>query len=308
MCPVYNAQEYLELAMRSVLDQDYPNLELVLSDDCSKDESRRIATEVAAAYPHRTVRLNFNEHNLGITANCNLTLSLCTGEYICLFAGDDLMYPEKIRRQVAAFATQPSASLCFHGLDVIDDEGRQLAVWQDTVGRYAEVADIIRHAGIPFGCAMMVRASAIPEWRYDPAIASASDWLFFIEVAIRGGLLPLDGIFGAYRRHSQGASRRTFELMEETMKTLDIVQQRYPQLDLGAACRAGRRRYLLGEAARLTLAGDKDRLGALRSRFSRGDALLALAIRLGQVSASLGLQRLSVVQTVYNRAANKAKS
>lgn len=308
MCPVYNAEEYLELAMRSVLDQDYPNLELVISDDCSSDQSRRIATEIAAAYPHRTIVLNFNERNLGITANCNLALSLCTGEYICLFAGDDLMYPEKIRRQIEAFATKPSASLCFHGLDVIDDDGRRIAVWQDTTERYAEVADIIRHAGIPFGCSIMVRASAIPEWRYDPAIASASDWLFFIEVGIRGGLLRLDGIFGAYRRHSQGASRRTFELMDETMKTLDIVQERYPELELNAACRSGRRRYLLGEAARLTLAGDKDRLGDLRARFSRGDALLAFAIGLGQFSANMGLQRLSFFQAVYNLAAHRAKS
>lgn len=308
MCPVYNAGAYLEMAMRSVLDQDYPNLELVISDDCSADASRRIATDVAAQYPHRSIILNFNEKNLGITANCNYALSLCSGEFVCLFAGDDLMYPEKVRRQVESFAADPGKSLCFHGVDVINDAGEVTAVWQDTRQRYNEVSDIIRHAGIPYASAMMVRASAIPPWRYDSRVPSASDWLFLIEVAARGGLVRLEGIFGAYRRHGQGASRRTFDLMSETLLTLNIVQERYAELDLGPSCRAGRRRYLLGEVARLTLAGDHSRLGLLRERYAGGDPIIALTSILGGMSAKLGVQKSPIFHRAYSLVARKTKS
>jgi glycosyltransferase involved in cell wall biosynthesis len=308
MCPVYNAEAYLELAMRSVLDQDYPNLQLVISDDCSADASRQVATEVAAQYPHRSIVLNFNEKNLGITANCNHALSLCTGEFVCLFAGDDLMYPDKIRRQVESFAADPGKSLCFHGVDVINDVGEVTAVWQDTRQRYNDVSDIIRHAGIPYASAMMVRSSAIPAWRYDSRVPSASDWLFLIEVAARGGLVPLDGVFGAYRRHGQGASRRTFDLMSETMLTLDIVRERYAELNLEPACRAGRRRYLLGEVARLILAGDHSRLALLRKQYAGGDPIIALSSFLGEMSAKLGIQKSPLFLRAYSLVARKAKS
>lgn len=308
ICPVFNAELYLESAMRSVLEQNYTDIELVISDDCSTDASRRIACEVAAAYPHRRVILQFNDKNLGITNNCNLALSLCTGELICLFAGDDLMYQDKITHQVDAFQANPSASLCYHGTDLIDDEGRRIAVWEDTNGRYRNATDIIRRGGIPYASSMMVRATAVPSWGYDSAVATVSDWLFLIEVTLAGGLIQVPGVYGAYRRHGHGTSRRTFDLLSETLKTLDIVNERYGGADLKAACKSGRRRYLLGEISRLALAGDGPKLMKLRSEFARGDVVIAGLSTAAALFTSMQLHRLDLVRRAYNRLARNLKS
>ena len=65
----YNQEQYIADALNSALAQDYPNLEIIVSDDCSSDQTFAIATDIASNYrgPHK-ITLNRNEPNLGIGA------------------------------------------------------------------------------------------------------------------------------------------------------------------------------------------------------------------------------------------------
>lgn len=307
LCPIYNAERFIEQTMRSVLDQDYPNIELVLGDDCSTDGTLSIVRRIAAEYPARTTKILAAARNLGITANCNAVLGACSGKYVCFFAGDDLFYPGKLTAQVALMEATPSAVLSYHGIDLIDNDGQHLAIWEDTGSKYRTWADIIRRGGLPYNASVMVRRDAIPTTGFDASLPHVSDWLMLIEVAIRGEVLRLPGVHGAYRRHPGGVSRRTFDLLPESLRTLDVLSERYPSSEMTDACQAGRRRYLIGEVARSTLAGDGDRLRSLGAN-AASDGLVVAATLFGRMVAASGLPKAKAFRGAYDRLSKAAKS
>ena len=90
----YNQEKYIADALNSALAQDYPDLEIVISDDCSKDRTFEIATEIAKNYhgPHKII-LNRNEPNLGIGGNFYKAYTLSSGEWLFMAAGGDLSLP-----------------------------------------------------------------------------------------------------------------------------------------------------------------------------------------------------------------------
>ena len=102
----------------------FKNLELVVSDDCSTDGTQEVLKEYI---DNKRIRLLLNEKNQGITDNCNQALSYCSGKYVCFFAGDDVMLPNKISAQVALLEKHQEASMCYHPVNVFDsDSGKML--------------------------------------------------------------------------------------------------------------------------------------------------------------------------------------
>lgn len=85
----YNQENYIEEALQSAFDQDYPNLEIVVCDDCSQDRTFELASRMVEAYrgPHRVI-LHRNERNLGIGANFQQAYELSTGDWLFMAAGD----------------------------------------------------------------------------------------------------------------------------------------------------------------------------------------------------------------------------
>lgn len=90
--PVYNCERYLTNAVKSVLDQSYKNTEIILIDDCSSDDSYKIAQELKAS-DERIVVLR-TKQNSGASVARNMGLDYCHGEYIAYVDSDDYVHPE----------------------------------------------------------------------------------------------------------------------------------------------------------------------------------------------------------------------
>lgn len=88
LLPVYNTEEYIEAAVRSMLDQTYRHLELIIIDDASPDHSYKIVS--ALSEKDKRIQLFRNVNNLGITQTLNKGLKLCTGKYIARMDADDI--------------------------------------------------------------------------------------------------------------------------------------------------------------------------------------------------------------------------
>lgn len=126
----YNQERYVRKALEGAFAQTYSPLEIVVSDDCSKDATFRIVEEMCAAYdgPHRIV-LNRNPVNLGLIGHINAITSLCSGELIVYAPGDDISLPERTEKLVERYlATGRGASLIHSSVILIDDEGRREGV------------------------------------------------------------------------------------------------------------------------------------------------------------------------------------
>jgi glycosyltransferase involved in cell wall biosynthesis len=237
--PCYNQQDYVAAAIESVLVQDYPELELVIGDDCSTDATWAIVQRYQAAHPDR-IRAFRNETNLGITRNCNQVLRRCTGDYVAFHAGDDLWLPGKLNAQVAAMEAA-GASLSYHDIEVFDsDSGRTLSCWNSgPQGRAPVVGDIraigrrVIEDGTSFMAALsvMVRRDAIPPQGYDERVKVASDWLMWIDVCHqgRGPVVFLPAIYARYRRHASNVTSSMMKYFDDELVVLALTEFRHPE-------------------------------------------------------------------------------
>ena len=121
--PVYNAERFVDKAIRSVLEQTYQNLELILIDDGSTDGSRQIIQAYADKDPR--VRILTNEGNQGVAQTRNHGIRAAAGEYIALLDSDDVWKRAKLEQQVHLMQTQ-DADLCYGSVDFTDENDRKI--------------------------------------------------------------------------------------------------------------------------------------------------------------------------------------
>lgn len=120
--PLYNAGAFIAATIDSVLRQTYPNWELIIADDMSTDGS----WEIVVAYRDPRIRCFRNPQRLGAEGNWNGVVSAAKGEYVKLLCHDDVLAPECLERQVAAFQMDSSRRVSLVGCarHIIDKDGR----------------------------------------------------------------------------------------------------------------------------------------------------------------------------------------
>ena len=93
----YNQEKYIREAVEGALEQNYPNLEIIISDDFSTDRTYEIVQTLAAQYqgPH-SVRINRNTRNMGIGAHADEIVRMSAGSYIFAAAGDDISESNRV--------------------------------------------------------------------------------------------------------------------------------------------------------------------------------------------------------------------
>lgn len=119
----YQQERFIRDAVRSALAQDYPGVDIILSDDCSPDETFETMQAEAGGYqgPHQ-VTVRQPPRNLGLVCHLFDAAALASGDLIVIAAGDDLSYPQRVRR-LADEWRQSGADALFSNWDVVDEAG-----------------------------------------------------------------------------------------------------------------------------------------------------------------------------------------
>lgn len=120
--PVYNNEAFVERCIRSVMEQTYKELEIIVINDGSKDRSLDTLSRLAAE--DSRIRL-LNQENAGVAAARNRGLDTATGEYLTFVDGDDYISPEYIRNLYES-ANKQDADMIICGLKYVDEEGKVL--------------------------------------------------------------------------------------------------------------------------------------------------------------------------------------
>lgn len=117
----YNGDRFLSEQLDSLLAQSYNNIEIIVTDDCSTDNTWGILQD----YAGKDARLkhHINEHNLGHTLNFEKAISLCKGEYIALSDQDDIWETDKI---ATLMKNVGDAMLIYHNSDFIDEQDQRI--------------------------------------------------------------------------------------------------------------------------------------------------------------------------------------
>lgn len=106
----YNQQKYILEALNAAVKQTYDNLEIIISDDCSTDDTFKIVSEFAKSYngPHKLI-INRNEKNLRHREHFNKVIyNIAHGDIIAVSAGDDISLPTRIQQTADFFNMHPS--------------------------------------------------------------------------------------------------------------------------------------------------------------------------------------------------------
>jgi glycosyltransferase involved in cell wall biosynthesis len=132
---VRNEARHLEQALRSLLDQDYAPLEIIISDNASTDETQQICEAVAAS--DERVRYHRQPQDIGATHNFAKVLDFARGDYFMWAAGHDLWTSNLVSSCVSLLQRHPAAAIAFGTSRWIDAQGNDLprcSGWTDTRG------------------------------------------------------------------------------------------------------------------------------------------------------------------------------
>jgi glycosyltransferase involved in cell wall biosynthesis len=133
LIPTYNRPHFFELALKSALAQTYPNIEIIICDDSTNDETADRVKPYLSQYPN--IRYRKNETTLGQFANDLQLFDLATGDYINYLMDDDLFHPEKIEKMMAYFLQdeKEEITLVTSHRQIIDEQGEIRPDWPVTM-------------------------------------------------------------------------------------------------------------------------------------------------------------------------------
>lgn len=232
--PVYNRKEMIDNTLRSVLDQDYQDVEILLIDDCSDDG----VWEHIQNYHDPRLRLVRNEKNIGLFANFNQCLTLAKGEYIRILCNDDRLEPGCLRRECEFLDANPEVVLLNTTARIVgcSDEllgytGRYLpeGIYEGREAIRATLQCIALYTN-PFSCpsGVMLRGRIIKKYDlgFDEKMKMAGDYAFFLNMLEYGDLAVFHAE-GAIVREHPGSAGFKQKLSPIPLKEMVDITVRY---------------------------------------------------------------------------------
>jgi glycosyltransferase involved in cell wall biosynthesis len=214
--PTYNRSALVREAVDSVLAQTHPDVEVIVVDDGSTDDT----PSVLAAYGDR-IRVICKE-NAGGTAARNTGLEAAGGEFVNVLDHDDLFRPDKIERQLRMFAARPRVSVVHCGFDRIDSAGALL----DRRPRLPEgdLTTLLQYGCYIWSGGPLIRASALREVGLFDESAWSSDAELWLRLALAGHRFAcVQDCLGSYRVLPDSSMRDVERTERMDMRTYERV-------------------------------------------------------------------------------------
>lgn len=194
--PVYNAEAYLAETIRLVQEQTYQNWELLLVDDCSSDNSMRLAQEFAAT--DSRIKPVYQEANCGAAQTRNMGIRKAAGQYLCFLDADDIWLSDKLERELS-FVKKKSCAFAFTGYEFADADGRGLGKVVH-VPQTITYEEALKNTTIFTSTVMIDRSKVLDEDIYMPRIASEDTATWWHILKKYGAAYGLDENLVKYRR------------------------------------------------------------------------------------------------------------
>ena len=218
LLPAYNAEAYLAQSVESILGQTFPDFELIVVDDCSKDST----LEILRSYNDPRLRIVPNARNLGVVGARNKAMSVARGDLIASFDADDVSLPTRLAKQVAYLDSNPAVALVGTASFYLENgesrPGKRIPNATPMLLRW------LLHMGNPLGHpTLMYRASAVAQlgcllledYKY------AEDFEFYHRILAIGEVGYIDEPLILYRRHPGAISvRHETEMMAQSHRVL----------------------------------------------------------------------------------------
>jgi glycosyltransferase involved in cell wall biosynthesis len=223
--PAYNAEAFIADTVRSALDQTFPDLQVTVIDDGSKD-----ATAAHAALDDARVRV-ISQENRGMSRSRNRGMAEVDSEFVALLDADDLWHPEKLRLQLQALQARPDHDFCYSAFDVWHGEPRPDYFKQARQGGIDEARSgwiypvlVLDNYALP--SSVLWRRSA---WDRMGGFLTdnqqTDDWEYLVRASTQHRFIRLAESFVLYRQHPVSLSRRIPATNTTELMRADLIRR-----------------------------------------------------------------------------------
>lgn len=263
--PTYNRARFLPDAVASVLAQTYDDLELIIVDDGSSDETREVLEPYLA---DRRVRY-FYQENQGQSHARNLALKQATGDFIAFLDSDDLWAPDKLEKQLAVLCADSEVDIVHGDEAIIDENGEVISLekmrrYSGRITRY-----LLADNSVSITTALVRRRCFDEMGGFDTSVGVADDYELWLRFSARYCYHYEPGIVASYRVMADQISsdkRRRFAANERIIREF---LARYGEVLSTRERRWGLARFYCRKARYLARAGERGRaMGALARAFT----------------------------------------
>ena len=223
--PCYNHAQFVQETIQSVIDQDYKNIELVIIDDGSKDNSVEVIQKMIPACEERFVRFEFRYRpNKGLCATLNEALEWCEGEFFAPVASDDILLDFKTRVQVEEYKKINSYKIAgvFGAVSTFKNnkkENVRKINYYTSIYTFNDV--VLRKAKLPAPSAMLVTKKIKSVNGYNSSV-KIEDLYLWLRLTEQGdSLLYINKVLSLYRRHPNNISQNDSVMLDGVMEILD---------------------------------------------------------------------------------------
>lgn len=217
--PSYNHQNFVQDSIRSIIQQNYQNIELLVIDDGSSDQSIEKIKEMVEQCEERFVRFEFRyRQNKGLCYTLNEALEWAQGRYFSPFASDDIALPEKISFLVDRIENSNFPAVFGRSADtqgVIKARSLQVEVVHD-------FTSLIQHKNMPDTPTALISTAAIREVGGYAEDVKLEDWYLWLKLTENGRVLKTyPQVLALYRRHDTNITNNISLLHAERKKVID---------------------------------------------------------------------------------------
>lgn len=240
--PTYNSARYVTAAVESVIMQTFRDVEIIVVDDGSTDNTREVIKHYGAP-----VRYLYQKND-GVATARNHGIAESRGRYIGFLDADDTWLPRKLERQLAALSEHPEYRLCYSAHTLADSELVPLSVGQSK--RYGNALEDLLLRGNVIGsiCTVLCERELFAHVGvFDPELSQCADWDMWVRLATLTEFLYLDEPLVTYRQHDMNMSRNAPLLEKDSVR---VLEKAFEMTSLPESLRA-RRRESFGRAYRV---------------------------------------------------------
>lgn len=207
----YNQEKYLIETLNSIINQSYQNIELIITDDYSTDDSIK---EIQQWINQNNVKCTFkkNKKNIGICKSLNNAIKLVKGEYLNLIACDDILLPNKIKNQVEQFnQSDAKSAVVYSDTYIIRNQKSSLKFLENILKITSPPSGnvynkLLQRNFIPACTALIKRTSLNKIGQYDEKL-SFEDYDMWLRISKKYNFIFSDDIQTYYRLHENNISK-----------------------------------------------------------------------------------------------------
>jgi glycosyltransferase involved in cell wall biosynthesis len=233
--PCFNHARFLPEAVNSVLNQTHSDLELIIIDDCSTDNSPDV--ERSFARTDSRVRVFNHTVNKGLSSSRNSGLRVATGDFIAFCDSDDVWEPDKLKQQLAVLQVKPKYDIAYCDTLIIDENGSltgkrfsdRYPLPNQPSGRL--FPELMFRNFINVQSALMRKCCLNSVSSFDGDLKALEDWWYWIQLSRNHLFIYMPESLARYRVHSNSmhaTMKRSFP--ESRVKIFERMLQRYDDL------------------------------------------------------------------------------